>query len=117
MTRERDAEAGYRQALGRTIADYRADRGASLRALAEESGLSLSFLSELENGRKDASAESMARLAAAFGVVLPDMLRAVAERLEADQRQACVSLEGLSAEEIEEVARFADWMRWRKSRD
>ena len=117
MIHERDTEAGYRQALGRTIADYRAQRGSSLRALAEESGLSLSFLSELENGRKDASAESITRLAAAFGVDLSELLRAVAGCLEADQRQTAVSVEGLSAQEIEEVARFADWLRWRKSRN
>jgi len=117
MTRNTDGEVGYRHALGRTIADYRSRRGSSLRALADESGLSLSFLSELENGRKDASGESMSRLATAFGLELPELLRAVAERLEADGRQIEVSIEGLSAEEVEEVSRFADWLRWRKSRD
>ncbi len=117
MTDEREVDAGYRHALGRTIADYRSRRGSSLRALAEESGLSLSFLSELENGRKDASGETMNRLSCAFGVELPELLRAVAERLEQDHRQVEISLDGLSRDEIDEVSRFADFIRWRKSRD
>ena len=117
MTADHEIDAGYRHALGKTIADYRSRGGSSLRALAEQSGLSLSFLSELENGRKDASGETLQRLACAFEVELPDLLRAVAERLERDQRQIEVSLDGLSRDEIQEVSSFADWIRWRKTRE
>ncbi len=56
--------------MGERIAQYRTFRGMSLRALAEAAGLSSSFLSQLENGRTNASVASLHKIADALGVAL-----------------------------------------------
>lgn len=54
--------------LGKRVAVLREVRGMSLRALATEAGVSSSFLSQLENGRTNASVASLRKIAAALGV-------------------------------------------------
>lgn len=54
--------------LGRRIAAFRALSGMSLRSLAAASGVSSSFLSQLENGRTSASIGSLRKISAALGV-------------------------------------------------
>ena len=54
--------------LGVRVGKYRKFRGMSLRALAEESGLSSSFLSQLENGHTNASVASVRKIADALGI-------------------------------------------------
>ena len=54
--------------LGARIAAFRELRGMSLRAVAAASGVSSSFLSQLENGRTNASVASLRKIAAALGV-------------------------------------------------
>jgi transcriptional regulator with XRE-family HTH domain len=111
---EPDAGSRYRQAIGRTIAAYRTQQGHSLRAFAESSGISLAYLSELEHGQKEPSGAMLHQLANAFGITVPQMLRDIAEHLEADEINSEISLEGLERDEIAEVARFTEWLRWRK---
>ncbi len=117
MTSEPDAGTRYRQAIGRTIAAYRLLRGLSLRALADSSGISLAYLSELEHGHKEASGTVLKQLAEAYGITFPDLLRAIAERLDMDDAVPGLSLEGLEPDEIAELARFAEWLRWRRARE
>ena len=62
MAIEEEAELGSRVALLREV------RGMSLRALATSAGVSSSFLSQLENGRTNASVASLRKIAAALGV-------------------------------------------------
>lgn len=52
---------------------WRAHRGLSLSALAERVGVSQPFLSNVENGKKNASFEVMAAIAAALGVTLDEL--------------------------------------------
>lgn len=54
--------------LGERVSQFRAVRGLSLRALAVESGLSSSFLSQLENGHTNASVESLRKISDALGI-------------------------------------------------
>ncbi|HYE49718.1 MAG TPA: helix-turn-helix transcriptional regulator [Azospirillaceae bacterium] len=49
---------------------FREHRGLSLRALAEQAGISPSYLSEIETGRKPGSFDAMTKLAAALRVSL-----------------------------------------------
>jgi len=49
---------------------FREHRGHSLRGLAEMSGVSPSYLSEIEAGKKPGSFEAMGRIAAALGIPL-----------------------------------------------
>lgn len=57
----RDADAGAR------LRDLRLHAGLSLRALGERTGLSPSFLSEVENGRRGLGAGSLLRLCRVLG--------------------------------------------------
>lgn len=59
---------GEQVVLGRRVARFRELSGMSLRALASAAGVSSSFLSQLENGRTNASVASLRKLAAALGV-------------------------------------------------
>lgn len=54
--------------LGLRVATYRQLHGLSLRALASRAGVSSSFLSQLENGRTNASVASLRKIATALGV-------------------------------------------------
>ena len=117
MTEENEAGARYRRAIGRTIAALRAERGASLRGMAESAGISLAYLSEMEHGLKEPSGAMLSQLASAFGLSLPELLRTVAENIDSDTAGLDISLEGLDSCEVEELASFADWLRWRKARN
>lgn len=54
--------------LGSRLHGFRAARGLSLRAVALRSGLTASFISQVERGRANPSIGSLARLAEVFGV-------------------------------------------------
>ncbi|RGE23269.1 helix-turn-helix domain-containing protein [Leucobacter sp. wl10] len=54
--------------LGLRVATFRQLRGMSLRTLAAAAGVSSSFLSQLENGRTNASIASLRKIAGALGV-------------------------------------------------
>lgn len=62
--------------LGKRVAEFRELRGLSLRALAAAAGVSSSFLSQLENGRTNASVASLRKIAAALGVTPAHLLDA-----------------------------------------
>lgn len=61
-------------ALGERVALLREVRGMSLRSLAAAAGVSSSFLSQLENGRTNASVASLRKIAAALGVTPAQLL-------------------------------------------
>ena len=65
-----DAE---RRIDGRPLRRLREQRGLSLRAASERSGLSVSFLSSLERGLSGASIASLQRLTAAYGTTLHEL--------------------------------------------
>ncbi len=60
--------------LGVRVAEFRKLRGMSLRALANAAGVSSSFLSQLENGRTNASVSSLRKVAAALGMTPAQLL-------------------------------------------
>lgn len=60
--------------LGRRVARFRQIRGMSLRTLAARAGVSSSFISQLENGRTNASIASLRRIAGALGVTPAQLL-------------------------------------------
>ncbi len=65
-TKEADADAT--EQLGIRVAEFRQLRGLSLRQLAASAGVSISFLSQLENGRTNASIATLRKLATALGI-------------------------------------------------
>ena len=63
--------------LGRRIAYLRKAKGISQLDLALEADLSKSYLSDLENGRRNPSVNVLARLSLALGVTLEELFRGV----------------------------------------
>jgi len=59
--------------VGERLRGLRRSRRATLRTVAERSGLSESFLSQVERGRSSASIESLRRVADALGVSIADL--------------------------------------------
>ena len=70
-----------RQAVGEALRRRRLAQGRTLREVAEAAGMSLTYLSEVERGRKEASSEVVEAVCAALRLVLPDLLFEVAETL------------------------------------
>lgn len=65
--------------LGRRIVYLRQERHLSQLSLAYEANLSKSYLSDLENGRRNPSLEILNRLAKALGISLEELFRGVVE--------------------------------------
>lgn len=63
-----------REALGAALRSFRADKGVTLRELAEASRVSPGYLSELERGRKEVSSELLASVCHALGASVADVL-------------------------------------------
>ncbi len=100
------------------LSALRAERGWTLRELAERSGLSVAYVSELEHARKVPTLEVLEQLAQAYDLSLAAFLRRLAECLEPepsvrDERytDAC----DLDEEERAEIERFIAYLRWRRS--
>ncbi len=74
MTRMRDL-------MGASLRRRRQAQGRTLREVAQAAGVSLTYLSEVERGLKEASSEVLEAICAALGVVLSDLLFEVAEAL------------------------------------
>jgi transcriptional regulator with XRE-family HTH domain len=72
-----------REALGDALRRRRQAQGRTLREVAAAAGVSLTYLSEVERGRKEASSEVLEAVCAALDLVLADLLYEVAETLAA----------------------------------
>ncbi len=110
-----------RRDVVRTIADLltdlRARRGWPLREVAQRSGLSIAYLSELERGRKLPTLEALDQLAAAFDCTLAAFLRLLADRLEgpATDVRHDAEFQDLEPADRSELACYAEYLRWRRS--
>jgi transcriptional regulator with XRE-family HTH domain len=94
--------------LGASLRQLRTAKRLSLRKLAERTGFSASFLSQVENGQASPSIASMERIAAALGVTMgqffqtthsspPAVLRA-AERVTLNSQWSKARIEALSTD-------------------
>jgi transcriptional regulator with XRE-family HTH domain len=70
-----------RHEVGDVMRDFRLKRGMTLRDVASSSSVSLSYLSDLERGQKEASSEILLSIAGALSVPLSELLHEVADRL------------------------------------
>jgi transcriptional regulator with XRE-family HTH domain len=73
----------FREAVGVALRQRRLAQGRTLREVADAAGMSLTYLSEVERGRKEASSEVLEAACAALGLVLADLLFEVAATLAA----------------------------------
>jgi transcriptional regulator with XRE-family HTH domain len=60
--------------FGEHLKELRSAAGLSQEALAENAGLHRNYIGHIERGEKTASLDVLVRLAAAFGLSLPDLL-------------------------------------------
>jgi len=67
----------HRRVLGDNLRDYRKRANLTQEKLAEKAGLSVVFVSLLENGWRTASMDSLLRIAKALNVELSDLVRGV----------------------------------------
>jgi transcriptional regulator with XRE-family HTH domain len=72
-----------RQAVGEALRRRRLAQDRTLREVAEAAGVSLTYLSEIERGRKEASSEVLEAVCAALDLALADLFFEVAETLAA----------------------------------
>jgi transcriptional regulator with XRE-family HTH domain len=72
-----------REAVGEALRRRRQAQGRTLREVAAAAGMSLTYLSEVERGRKEASSELLEAVCAALQLDLADLLHEVAETLAA----------------------------------
>jgi transcriptional regulator with XRE-family HTH domain len=70
-----------RDAVGAALRRHRQQQGRTLREVAAAAGVSLTYLSEVERGRKEASSEVLEAVCAALDLVLSELLFEVAEAL------------------------------------
>jgi len=95
--------------LGESVRRLREEQQLSLRALAERTGFSASFLSQVENGQASPSITSMERIAAALGVTLSQFFQAaegsaspavvrVAQRVRLDSKWSRARIEALASD-------------------
>lgn len=68
MTDEDRKDVDFAKALGRAIAVQRTHLGVSRKELSVSAGISYPFISEIENGKKRASAESLEKIAKALNL-------------------------------------------------
>jgi transcriptional regulator with XRE-family HTH domain len=70
-----------REAVGDALRRRRLAQGRTLREVAEAAGVSLTYLSEVERGRKEASSEVLEAVCAALQLALAELFFEVAETL------------------------------------
>jgi transcriptional regulator with XRE-family HTH domain len=70
-----------REAVGTALRRRRQAQGRTLREVAESAGVSLTYLSEVERGRKEASSEVLEAVCAALRLGLAELFFEVAETL------------------------------------
>jgi transcriptional regulator with XRE-family HTH domain len=68
-----------RSAIGSVLRRLRLERGKTLRELAEESRISLPYLSEIERGRKEASSEILGQLCRVLDITERQLLDDVSD--------------------------------------
>ena len=70
-----------REAVGEALRRRRQSQGRTLREVADAAGVSLTYLSEVERGRKEASSEVLEAVCAALRLGLAELCFEVAEAL------------------------------------
>lgn len=88
--------ADLQQTMGIVIRRARQERSLTLKRLAEQAGLSVVYLGEIERGKKYPSAPVLERLAAALSLELSDVLEFVADELRAASQPANTSAIGFA---------------------
>lgn len=81
----------WREAVGRELRAERQRAGRTLTDVAEESGVSMQYLSEVERGLKEPSSEILGAVAGALGLRLVDLTSRVTRTLTATSGPVCLA--------------------------
>jgi len=76
-----DEKPLWREAVGRTLREWRQAQRRTLADVAEEAGVSTQYLSEIERGLKDPSSEILAAVIGALRLQLVDLTGGVTRQL------------------------------------
>ncbi|KAB7791186.1 helix-turn-helix domain-containing protein [Bifidobacterium leontopitheci] len=86
VVRPEGRDVSLREAIGHVLRELRTHDNKTLREVSEKAGVSLGYLSEVERGQKEASSELLSSIAGSLGVTTAQMLRMVADYLDAVSR-------------------------------
>jgi transcriptional regulator with XRE-family HTH domain len=81
MELERKQQMRLQQAVGLTVRDLRLNRNLTLRKLANSSHVSLTFLHEVETGKKNASNDILEAIAKGLDVTTAQLIKEIYEYL------------------------------------
>ena len=81
----------WREAAGDELRQERHRSERTLADVAEQAGISVQYLSEVERGRKEPSSEVLAAVAGALGLRLADLTLRVARRLHGISGPVCLA--------------------------
>jgi transcriptional regulator with XRE-family HTH domain len=81
-----EPEPRLRDVIGDVLRDERQQQERTLADVANESAVSLPYLSEVERGEKDVSSDLLGAICGALGLPLVEVLERAAERLRIDAR-------------------------------
>jgi transcriptional regulator with XRE-family HTH domain len=87
MDQESSPSPDFAEAVGRTIKVIRTDQGIGRKQLADEVGISYSYLTEIENGNKPPSSSVLRQIAHALKMRMSQLTEAAELRLEAKQQE------------------------------
>jgi transcriptional regulator with XRE-family HTH domain len=76
-----EAEPLWREAVGRELREERHRQERTLADVAQESGVSIQYLSEIERGRKEPSSEILGAVSGALGLHLVDLTARITRTL------------------------------------
>jgi transcriptional regulator with XRE-family HTH domain len=111
-TSERKSQAKTQDAFGRQVRALRDERQWTQARLAEQSGLDVSYISQIERGRRDPSLSSLRALAQAFSLTLPELFSEEQPTAhEAGARTLTAELEGIPADSLAVVLEIVRLVR------
>lgn len=120
------ADHQLRQGIASAIRALRAERRWTQRELCRQTDLSPAYLSELESGQKDASADVLQRIAAAFSYRMDEflwvaLLAMIHGEVPNAERRATVlkltrQLLATDPEGRAEIEEFLDYQAWKRTR-
>lgn len=76
------SEPLLRELFGEILRRKRAERGRTLRDIADAAGVSLAYVSEVERGQKEASSEILNAVCGALDITMLDLVRSAHQDLE-----------------------------------
>ena len=74
-----------RKVYGKVLRDYRHETGLTMRKLSKNTGISLSHISDIERGKKEASSEMLEDLCGGLGLTTLDLLEISVQQLRSEE--------------------------------